>query len=154
MRVENRQNKSDDEEEASQVAGEFNQHVGGLRTKDILGHATAKGSAKSLAFRALHQDHQDHKQGHEGPDGEKNGDQDGHGDGEYVESGGWRKRRVTGYASAKLDFLFHPVPDCVQFREAGLSEFAASGLQFFFHAIETTNKLVGRALQEAFGIET
>ena len=45
---------------ADEVAGEFHEHVGGLRPEEIFRHPTAKGRSKAFAFRALHQDHEDH----------------------------------------------------------------------------------------------
>ena len=83
MRVENRENKSQHEENRGEPAGDFRQHVGGLRAKNIFGDAAAEGRAEAFTFRALHQDHEDHEQGDEDVKPEKNIDQKLHGDGQY-----------------------------------------------------------------------
>src|SRR5207253_4193683 len=61
-----------------QPAGEFRQHVGCLRTENILGHAPTKGRAKTLTFRPLHQNNQCHQHRNQHVDSEENGDENIH----------------------------------------------------------------------------
>jgi hypothetical protein len=53
--VKNSQNKGQNEKNSGQPAGKFGQHVGCLRTENILRDPPTKGRAKTLAFRPLHQ---------------------------------------------------------------------------------------------------
>lgn len=83
MRVENGENERQQEENCGEPAGDFRQHVGGLRAENIFGDTAAEGRAEALTFRALHQDHEDHEQGDEDVKPEKNIDQKLHWDGQY-----------------------------------------------------------------------
>ena len=78
MRVQDREREGQEEENAREPAGEFHQHVGGLRAEQILCHAAAESSAEALAFRTLHQDDKDHQQRDEDVNNEQNIEQDGH----------------------------------------------------------------------------
>ena len=52
--VKDSQNKGQNEKKPGQPAGEFCQHVGRLRTENILGDAPTKSRAETLTFRPLH----------------------------------------------------------------------------------------------------
>ena len=63
VRVENRESESQYKKHRGEPAGDFRQHIGGLRAENIFGDAAAKGRAEALTFWALHQDHEGHEQG-------------------------------------------------------------------------------------------
>src|SRR5438046_256787 len=52
--IKNSQDKGQNEKNPGQPAAEFRQHVGCLRTENILRNPPTKGCAKALTFRALH----------------------------------------------------------------------------------------------------
>ena len=70
--VKDAEHKRQHEEYSGKPAGEFHQHIGRLSPEDILGHASAKSSAKTLALRSLHQDDQRHQHCNQQIDGEEN----------------------------------------------------------------------------------
>ena len=59
--VKDTQHKRQQEKNSREPAGEFHQHVGGLSAENVLSHAPAESSAKTLALRPLHQDDQGHQ---------------------------------------------------------------------------------------------
>lgn len=83
MRVENRKNKGQKEEDGREPAGDLGEHIGGLRAENVFRHTAPERGAQALAFRALHQDHQDHEQGDENVESQQDVDQNGHRDGQY-----------------------------------------------------------------------
>lgn len=83
MRVENRENKSEQEKDRRQPAGDFHQHVGRLGAENIFRDPAAKGRAKTFALRALHQDDKHHEERVDDVQPEKNVDQKAHWDGQY-----------------------------------------------------------------------
>ena len=72
MRVEDRQDKGQKEENRRQPTGNFSQDVGRLGPENILGNAAAKGRAEAFAFRALHQDDEHHEQSVEDVNADEN----------------------------------------------------------------------------------
>ena len=76
--VKNSQNKGQNEKNPGQPAGEFRQHVGCLRTENILRDPTTKGRAKTLAFRPLHQNDECHQHCNQHVDSEQNVDDNVH----------------------------------------------------------------------------
>ena len=62
MRVKDRQDKRQEEENRGEPAGDLGQDVGGLGAENILGNAAAKGRAEAFDFRALHQDDEHNEQ--------------------------------------------------------------------------------------------
>lgn len=60
LSVKDTQHKCQHEEDSREPAGELHQHIGRLRAENILSHASAERSAKTLALRPLHQDDQGH----------------------------------------------------------------------------------------------
>ena len=76
--VQNPQNKSQNEKNPGQPAGEFREHIGRLRTKNILSDPPTKGCAEALAFRPLHQNDQCHQNRNQHVDGEENVDKNVH----------------------------------------------------------------------------
>jgi len=78
VRIEDREDKSQEEENRGQPAGDFGEDVGGLGAENILSDAAAKGCAKAFAFRALHQDDEHHEQSVKDVNAEKNVDRKVH----------------------------------------------------------------------------
>ena len=83
MCVKNSQNKGQNEKNPGQPAGKFRQHVGCLRTENILRDPPTKGRAKTLAFRPLHQNDQGHQHCNQHVDTKDNIDENIHRDGQY-----------------------------------------------------------------------
>src|SRR3954469_852889 len=48
--------------------------------------------------------------------------------------------------------LLHPVPDGIEFREIGLAQFLARGLQFLFHPVEPPDELARRRVKQGLGV--
>lgn len=83
MRVQNRKNKRQDKKECREPAGEFRQHIGCLRAKDIFRNTAAECRAQTLTFRPLHQNDQDHEQRDNHVGREEKVNQNGHRDVQY-----------------------------------------------------------------------
>lgn len=95
VRVQNGEDERYDEEESGQITSELDQHVSRLGAENIFRDPSAKGGAKSLAFRALHQNHKDHEQCHNHPDDEQSIDENRHGDAQYGEREARINRRTN-----------------------------------------------------------
>jgi len=76
--VKNSQNKGQNEKNSGQPAGKFRQHVGCLRTENILRDPATKGRTKPFAFRPLHQNDQRHQYRYQHVDSEENVDENVH----------------------------------------------------------------------------
>lgn len=76
--VENSQNKSQNEKNPGQPTSEFGQYIGCLRAENVLGDTPAKGRAKTLTFRPLHQNDQGHQHRNQHVDSEENVDENIH----------------------------------------------------------------------------
>jgi len=74
VRIEDREGKSQEEENRGQPAGDFGEDVGRLGAENILGDAAAKGCAEAFAFWALHQDDEHHEQSVKDVNAEENVD--------------------------------------------------------------------------------
>jgi len=74
VRVEDREGKSQEEENRGQPAGDFSEDVSGLGAENILGDAAAKGCAEAFAFWALHQDDEHHERSVKDVNAEENVD--------------------------------------------------------------------------------
>ena len=81
--VKDTQNKGQNEKNPGQPAGEFCQHVGRLRTENILGDPPTKRRAETLTFRPLHQNDQCHQHRNQHVDSEQNVDENVHRSGQY-----------------------------------------------------------------------
>jgi hypothetical protein len=68
-------------------ASELGQNVRRLGAEQVFRHAATERCAQALAFRPLHQNDEDHEQRDERVGPEKKIDQNGHGDGQYRQSG-------------------------------------------------------------------
>ena len=77
-RVKNSQNKGQNEKNPGQPTGEFCQHIGRLRAKNVLSDPPTKGRAKTLTFRPLHQNDQGHQHRNRHVDSEENADENIH----------------------------------------------------------------------------
>jgi hypothetical protein len=78
VRVKNGEDKREKEKNRGEPAGDFGEHIRGLGAEDIFRNAAAKGRAKALAFRALHQDDKHHEDRVKDVDAEENVDQQAH----------------------------------------------------------------------------
>jgi hypothetical protein len=83
VRIENREGKSQEEENRGQPAGNFGEDVGRLGAENILGDAAAKGCAEAFALWALHQDDEHHERGVKDVNAKENVDRQVHWDGQY-----------------------------------------------------------------------
>ena len=63
MRVEDREDKGQEEENRGEPAGNFGENVGCLGAENILGDTAPESRAEAFAFRALHQDDEHHEHG-------------------------------------------------------------------------------------------
>ena len=72
MRIQDREGKSQEEENRGQPAGDFGEDVGGLGAENILGDTAAKGCAEAFAFWTLHQDDEHHEHGVKNVNAEEN----------------------------------------------------------------------------------
>src|SRR5438132_13352962 len=97
--VKNSQNKGQNKRNPGQPPGEFCQHIGRLRAENVLSDASAKGRAKTLTFRSLHQNDQRHQHRNQHVDSEENVDENIH----------WERTISADRASCKtLDTLRCP----------------------------------------------
>ena len=78
MGVENRQNKSEQEENRGEPTRDLGEHIGRLGAEDILGYAPAKSRAQAFAFGPLHQDHKHHEHRDEDVNPQEDVNQKGH----------------------------------------------------------------------------
>ena len=76
--VKDAQNKGQNEKNPGQPACEFCEHVGRLRTENILGDASTKRGAEALTFWSLHQNDQCHQHRNHHIDSEHNVDENVH----------------------------------------------------------------------------
>ena len=78
MRVEDRENKGQEEENRGEPAGNFSQNVGCLGAENILGDAAPESRAEAFALRALHQDDEHHQHSVKDVNADENVDQQVH----------------------------------------------------------------------------
>lgn len=78
MCVKKSQDKGQHEKNPGQPAGEFREHIGRLRTENILSDPTTKSCTEAFTFRPLHQNDQCHQNRNQHVDGEQNVDENVH----------------------------------------------------------------------------
>ena len=76
--VKKSQDKGQHEKNPGQPAGEFREHIGRLRTENILSDPTTKSCTEAFTFRPLHQNDQCHQNRNQHVDGEQNVDENVH----------------------------------------------------------------------------
>jgi hypothetical protein len=81
--VKDRERKGQEKENSGEPASDLGEHIGRLRSKNILRHAAAEGSAEAFAFRPLHQNHKHHDRADKDIKPEEDVDQKAHWDGQY-----------------------------------------------------------------------
>ena len=89
MCVEDGEGEHQNKKDTCQPSCDGSEHVRGLGSENILGHATAERRPKSLALRPLHQNDEHHEERDDRLNYEQEIDQNGHGDGQYGQSRGF-----------------------------------------------------------------
>ena len=89
MCVEDGEGEHQNKKDTCQPSCDGGEHVRGLGSENILGHATAERRPKSLALRPLHQNDKHHEDRDDRLNYEQEIDQNGHGDGQYGQSRGF-----------------------------------------------------------------
>jgi len=70
--------QGDGEKDNAEPDGELLQHMGRLRTENVLRHPSAESRTQPFVFGALHEHNDHHEQADQHMEGDKNGNEDRH----------------------------------------------------------------------------
>ena len=183
MRIQDRQEEGEQEENSGQPGGELDQHVRRLRAENIFRHTGAKRRAQTLALGTLHQNDQHHQKRDQHVNREQEVNQDLHPgaanmvancrmtnwknyearmtNDEGSSNGETTKDRIQflGFrhsfviGHSSLVIFLYLVPDRVQLGKIDIAQLFTALAEFVFELIKSPHEFVGRSLQRHLGIE-